>query len=125
MAQVNIAYFAEVRADEKRLFALAARDAAAKEVHGLKKSEIEPNSVSVLVFPVDKAASLSGAEVEVQVLVSGNNWPLDAQGTALTAKEAKVYFDKLAARVHNSLKKVSGRPIFVWITPYVASGWAE
>ncbi len=125
MAQVNIAYFSDVQAGERRRLALAARDAAAKEVHGLKKSEIEPNSVSVLVIPVDKTSSLSGAEIEVQLLVSGNNWPVDEQGRAMAAQEAKVYFDLLAGRVHDSLARITSRTVYVWVTPFMASGWAE
>jgi hypothetical protein len=125
MAQVNITHFADITADKSREFALLARNVAAKAVHGLEKSEIQPSSVSVLVVPIDKKTSLSGADSEVQVLVSGNNWPTNPAGRAANAVEAKVHFDNLAAEIHNSLKKDSRRNVYVWVTPFAASGWAE
>lgn len=125
MAQVNIAYFAEDTVPLVQRFALACRDAAAKEVHGLKKSEIGPDSVSVMVLPLDRAASLSGADIEVQVLVSGNNWPINRDGQLAKPAEAKLHFDKIARSIHKQLAKQTPRKMYVWVTPFAASGWAE
>lgn len=125
MAQLNIAFFSEIGAEERHQFAIAARDIAAKEVHHLAKEEIKPDSVSVLVLPVDTLASLSGAEIEVQVLISGNDWPQTEGGRPLSASDAKVHFDKLAGQIYEELTKTSRRPIYVWVTPFTVSGWAE
>lgn len=125
MAQLTIAHFTEISDSERRQFALVARDIAAKEVHGLEKSEIQPDSVSVLVVPVDVSTSLSGADTEVQVFVSGNNWPADGAGQPANAAAAKAHFDALAARIYAALSKESRRKVYVWITPFTASGWAS
>ena len=125
MAQLNIAHFSEIAAADSRAFALLARDVAAQEVHGLEKSQVKANSVSVLVIPVDTAASLSGADTEVQVLVSGNDWPTNAGGEPATSKEAKVHFDALAQRIYQALAKQTEREVYVWVTPFTATGWAE
>ncbi len=124
MAQVNIAHFVNIAADESDNFVLYARDVVAKEVHGLEKPDIQPGSVSVLVIPIDKG-SLSGVDSEVQVLVSGNNWPTTSLGRPATAAEAKTHFDKMAERIHRKLAGQSQRSVYVWVTPFTASGWAE
>lgn len=125
MAQVVITHFTEISTDEKLRLTQLARDAAALEVHDLQKSQIDSSSVSVLVLSVDQAASLSGADTEVQVYVSGNNWPLDDTGQPLQAFAAKAHFDKLASRIYGSLSQNSARKLYVWVTPFTASGWAE
>ncbi len=124
MAQLNISHFTELTSAEGRKFALLARDVVAKEIHGLEKAEVKPDSVSVLVLSVDKSASLSGADTEVQVLVSGNNWPSNA-GRPASAAEAKAYFDGMAEKIYASLTKESQRNLYVWVTPFTASGWAS
>lgn len=123
MAQLNISHFTDITSDESRDFALRARDITAKEVHGLEKSQIEPDTVSVWVTPLDKTASLSGAATEVWVLVSGNDWPRNSSGQPANAAEAKVHFDKLAARVYSELTKKTKRKIYIWVTPFTATGW--
>lgn len=125
MAQVNITHFSDIDFNESRNFTLLARDVVAKEVHGLAKAEIQPDSVSVLVMCIDIQASQSGADSEVQVLVSGNGWPINSAGRAANTAEAKAHFDSMAARIHKSLTKESRRNIYVWMTPFTASGWAE
>lgn len=125
MAQVNVVHFAHIDGREDRVFARLTRNVVAEAIHGLKISDIRPTSVSVLVVPVNKQASFSGADTEVQVLVSGNNWPANAAGRAASAAEAKIHFDSIAARIHASITKESRRNISVWVTPFVASGWAE
>lgn len=124
MAQVNIAHFTDIKADEMREFALQVRDIVAREVHGLKPSEIQPDSVSVLVMPIDTRTSLSGADTEIHVVVSGNNWPADGIGQPASAATAKIHFDKLAASIHRALAKESERKLYIWVTPFTASGWA-
>ena len=124
MAQVNLAFFEDMTSEEKRQFALTARNIVALEVHGLKESEILPDSVSVLVVPVG-AGSISGAGVEVQVLVSGNDWPRGRQNRPARAVEAKVHFDNLAARIHEALSRFYPVKVYVWVTPFTASGWAS
>ena len=125
MAQVNIAHFIEISDSERQQFARLARDVAAKEVHGLTKSQIKPDSVSVLVMPIDVRASMSGADTELQVCISGNNWPVDDIGRPQDAIAAKAHFDALAGRIHKSLSQGSARKLYVWVTPFTASGWAE
>ncbi len=124
MAQVNIAFIAALPAREKQRFAQQCRDVVAKEVHGLQRSEIQPDSVTVLALSVDRQVSISGADIEVQVLVSGNNWPTTAAGQPANAAEAKAYFDVLAATIHKVLASQSQRTVYVWVTPFTASGWA-
>ena len=124
MAQVNISFLSDIPSNERRQFALAVRTIVAKAVHGLQDHQILPDSVSVLVLPIDTATSLSGADVEVQVLVSGNNWPLDVEGRPLDVSKAKKHFDQLALRILSALAKKSKRTIYVWVTPFTASGWA-
>lgn len=124
MAQVNLAYFEDMTTEQKRQFALTVRNVVALEVHGLKESEVLPDSVSVLVVPV-AAESISGASVEVQVLVSGNDWPRGRQNRPANAAEAKAHFDNLAARIHETLCQLYPVKVFVWVTPFTASGWAS
>src|SRR6478736_7502503 len=123
MAQVNIVHTTEIHDAGRRQFSLWARDVAAHEVHGLEPEQIEPDSVTVFVVPVDAAASMSGADTEVQVFVSGNNWPLDQDGKPLDAVAAKRHFDGLAGRIHQTLSAKTTRKLFVWVTPFTASGW--
>lgn len=125
MAQVNIAHFTEISDAHKRQFASLARDVTAKEVHGLTQSQITPDSVSILTLPIDVPASISGADTEVQVCVSGNDWPIDPTGKPVDALAAKTHFDALAHRIHQSLSLDSARKLYVWVTPFTASGWAE
>lgn len=125
MAQVNITHFTDISDGESRNFALLARDVVAQAVHGLTRSEIQPDSVSVLVVPVNTQASLSGADTEVQVLVSGNNWPTNAMGHGARANEAKSHFDNLAKKIYKPLTENGHRSVYVWVTPFTASGWAE
>jgi hypothetical protein len=125
MAQVNIAHFTDIDSESRRKFTQLVRDLVAYEVHGLEKAQIRPDSVTVLVMPVDIANSLSGAETELQVLVSGNDWPRDNDGQPISPKEAKTHFDMLASRVFEELSNAQKRKIYVWITPFAASGWAE
>lgn len=125
MAQVNISNFTAIAKDDRRQFAQVVRDAVAWEVHGLAKQDVRPDSVSVLVVPLDAAASLSGADTEIHVLVSGNDWPASEEGRPMGAAEAKVYFDGLAAKIYQELSKKTQRKLYVWVTPFAASGWAE
>ncbi|HTH72412.1 MAG TPA: hypothetical protein VL737_03575 [Candidatus Pristimantibacillus sp.] len=125
MAQVNIVHTTEINDASRRQFSLLARDVAAREVHGLEPEQIEPDSVTVFVVPVDVAASMSGADTEVQVFVSGNDWPLDQEGKPLDTAAAKHHFDGLAGRIHRTLSAKTARKLFVWVTPFTASGWAE
>lgn len=124
MAQLNIAHFKSMTAREAQQFTLIAREVVAKEVHGLELTEIQPDSVSVWVVPVNEDASMSGADSEVHVLVSGNNWP-NQGGKPANAREAKLHFDKMAATIYKTINKQSGRKVYVWVTPFTASGWAS
>ncbi len=125
MAQVNIAHFTKVTPAQSRDIAAAARNVAAKEIHGLEIPDIRPGSVSVWVFPIDTTASMSGADTEIQLLVSGNNWPQDGHGEPANDAEAKKHFDDVAGKVYEAVAAQTNRNIYVWVTPYVASGWAE
>lgn len=125
MAQVNITHFSVINIGESRTFALRTREVVAKEVHGLEKSEIQPGSVSVLNLSINRQSSLSGADTEVQVLVSGNNWPVNSVGKPADAALAKVHFDNMAARIYDSLTREGRRSVYVWVTPFRVSGWAE
>ncbi|MGI8419258.1 MAG: hypothetical protein ACR2LN_01290 [Candidatus Levyibacteriota bacterium] len=125
MAQLNIFHFTDITNIESSEFTLLARDIAAKEIHGLEKSEVQPDSVSVMVIPVDRSASLSGADTEVQVQVSGNNWPYNGTGEPANAVEAKAHFDKMAEKIYSAILKKSKRKVYIWVTPFTASGWAS
>ena len=125
MAQVNIGHFTDIDQEDSRAFAELAQEAVALAVHGVKKEDIQPDTVSVMVIPIDKANSLSGADIEVQVLVSGNNWPKDNSGKPIDALTAKAHFDKMAGTIYKALIKGTNRKIYVWVTPFTASGWAE
>jgi len=125
MAQINISHFTDISVEENRHFSELVRDVAAWEVHAVKKTDIEPDTVSVMVFPVDMAASISGAETEVQVLVSGNDWPRNSDGTPADAAVAKKHFDQMAGNIYKALTTNSNRKIYIWVTPFMTTGWAE
>lgn len=125
MAQVNICHFKPITAGKSHDFAELLRNVVAWEVHGIRKSKIEPDTVSVVVIPVDRGASLSGADTEIQVLVSGNDWPKTNDGKPADASAAKIHFDIMAAKVHKALMLAQNRKIYVWVTPFTATGWAE
>src|SRR5438270_5317591 len=107
MAQINIIHFTPITEAKNRELSLIAREIAAKEVHGLGKTEIQPDSVTIIVIPVDRTASLSGADTEVQVLVSGNNWPSNAAHQPANFAEAKIHFDKMAQKFREALTRKS------------------
>lgn len=125
MAQVNISHFISINSADSQVFSKLLQEIVALEVHAVEKSAILPDSVSVLVIPIDTETSLSGAETEVQLLVSGNNWPKDNQGVPFDAEAAKKHFDKMAQNIYKRITAVQNRKVYVWVTPFYASGWAE
>lgn len=124
MAQVNITHITEIDEDEAVIVAQTAHKVVASVVYGLT-GEVEARMVTVLTFRANPAACISGVDTEVQVLISGNDWPLHDDGTPFDYKQAKVYFDDMARRIFVRLADATNRRLYVWVTPYVASGWAE
>ncbi len=125
MAQVNISHFSDISENESKGFTLGVQQSVGKIVHGLEKSELESNTISLFVIPVDQSASISGADTEVQVLISGNDWPKQESGQPFSSAEAKIHFDKIAEAIYESISKQTQRVVYVWVTPFMASGWAE
>lgn len=125
MAQVNIVHFNEFEDSEAAVFSYLVLQIVAKAIHGLDREQIVPSSATVLTLNVRPTASLSGADTELQVQVSGNDWPKHSGDEPYSAKEAKIYLDTMAGQIQTSLSALSKRKIYVWVTPFVASGWAE
>ena len=113
MAQVNISHIQTIESQQALAFAGNVHRVIAKEVHGME-GEIEADAVTVLTMRVEPEASISGAETEVHVLVSGNDWPKHGDGSPFDQKEAKVHFDDLASRIFDALSAETDRKLYVW-----------
>lgn len=124
MAQVNITHITTYKSDKNADFAHTVHAVVAREVYGIKDS-VSPNAVTVLTTNMHPEASISGADSELQVLISGNDWPKHADETPYDYAQAKIYFDDLARRIHTGISEAMPRNLYVWVTPFVASGWAE
>lgn len=125
MAQVTIAHVTNIQDLEAADFAAEVHKIVAREVHGMEET-IEPNACTVLTVGLREKASISGADTELHVLISGNQWPVhDDTGVAYSPVEAKIYFNQLARRIFKAVEQITKRTLYVWVTPFVASGWAE
>ncbi len=124
MAQVNISHITPIDQAMASNFAKCTHKIAAQTVHGIT-GKVEPRAVTVLTLAVQHNTSISGVDTELQVLVSGNDWPKDADGIPFNNADAKAYFDELAGRILTKVTRATKRSVYVWVTPFVASGWAE
>lgn len=124
MAQVNITHITAVDDTQAIKLAQESHRIVAFEAHGMS-GDIEARAVSVFTLNVHKEASISGVDSEVQILISGNDWPKHLDETPYDRQEAKQHFDIMAERIFKSLGSVTDRRLYVWVTPYVTSGWAE
>lgn len=124
MAQANIAHIQPITDTDAAEFATELHRIVAKQVHSLS-GIIEPDEVTVLTLMLQPGASISGADTEIQVLLSGNDWPYHENDIPYTYKEAKKHFNELAEQILTAVSAVTKRSVYVWVTPFVASGWAE
>lgn len=124
MAQVTISHIRDIAMGDATKFAQQAHSIVGIEVHGIN-NPADPSAVTVLTLNMWREACISGADTEVQVLISGNDWPRYDDSTLYSYLEAKQHFDEMAGHIFKSLGSLTDRRLYVWVTPYVASGWAE